>query len=142
MLRLREDRVRVPLLDDVALVEHHHLVRDVPGETHFVGDDEHRDIGGVGDLAEDIEHVSDYLGVERGRDLVEEQDLRIHREGARDGDALLLPAGERGRMGVGLIGEPDLLEKRVRLGDRLLFRQAENMDGRLDDVLQHRHVGE
>ena len=34
------------------------------------------------------------LGVERARGLVEDEDARILQDGARDGDALLLPAGE------------------------------------------------
>ena len=34
------------------------------------------------------------LGVERRRGLVQDQDVRVLEQGARDGDALLLPAGQ------------------------------------------------
>lgn len=36
------------------------------------------------------------LAVQRGRGLVEEEDARVAEEGARQGDALLLAAGEEG----------------------------------------------
>src|SRR5690606_29390500 len=39
-----EDLVGLALLDDAALVEHHHAVGDVARELHLVGDDEHRDV--------------------------------------------------------------------------------------------------
>ncbi len=37
------------------------------------------------------------LGIERGGGLVEQQDRRVAQEGAGNGDALLLPAGEAPR---------------------------------------------
>ena len=39
---------------------------------------------------------------------------RTRRERARDGDALLLAAGELGGVGVGLVGEPDAVEEPSR----------------------------
>jgi hypothetical protein len=79
-------------------------------EAHLVG---HHDHGHavVRQLHHDIQHLADHLGVEcRGR-LVEQDELRLHREGAGDRDALLLAAGElRGHLGS-LVGHADSFEK-------------------------------
>ena len=48
-------------------------------------------------LVHHVEHLLDHLRVERGGRLVEEHDLRLHRERAGDRDALLLAAGELAR---------------------------------------------
>src|SRR3546814_6254683 len=55
--------------------------------------------------------LADQLRVQGGGDVVEQQQLRLHRQAAGDGDPLLLPAGELARIGVGLAGEPDPLEQ-------------------------------
>ena len=48
----------------------------------------------LGQVLHDGEHLADHFGVQgRGR-LVEEQHLRVHGQGAGDGHALLLAAGE------------------------------------------------
>ena len=46
------------------------------------------------------------VGVKRTRSLIAEQDLRVDRKRTRDRDALLLAAGELGRIGVCLIRQP------------------------------------
>ncbi len=57
-----------------------------------------------GELAHRPQHLADQLGVERGGRLVEEHQLGVHGERARDGDALLLAAGEARGIGVGFLG--------------------------------------
>jgi hypothetical protein len=56
------------------------------------------------ELDHHVEYLLDHLGIERGCRLVEEDQLGIHRQGASDGGALLLPAGQLGgvlrRVGV------------------------------------------
>jgi hypothetical protein len=61
--------------------------------------------------AHDVEHVADELGVERRGRLVEQHQLGLHRERARDRDPLLLAAGELRGVGVELVGEPDAVEQ-------------------------------
>jgi len=56
-----------------------------------VGRDQHRHATG-GELADDVEHLGHELGVERARDLVEQQEVGSHRERANDRHALLLAA--------------------------------------------------
>ena len=47
---------------------------------------------------------ADEFGVERGGDLVEKHHLGFHRQGARDSHALLLSAGQLGRICAFLFG--------------------------------------
>ena len=64
-----------------------------------------------GEVLHHGEDLPDQLGVERGGRLVEEHDLGLHGQGARDGDPLLLAAGELDRVLVPLFGDADLLQK-------------------------------
>ena len=96
--------LRRALLDDDAAIDEQHAVGDVAGKAHLVGDDDHGHAV-IGELAHHAEHVADQLGIERRGRLVEQDRLRLHRERARDRDALLLAAGELRRMRVGLVGE-------------------------------------
>ena len=96
----------------------------------------------LGELAHDAEHLADELRVERRGRLVEEHELGVHRERPGDGDALLLAAGELGRVGRRLVAEAHLLEQLERPRPRLLLAHALDLDRRLHDVLQRRHVRE
>ena len=101
------------------------LVGDVARESHLVRDDHHRHALG-GELAHHVEHLLDELRVERARDLVEQHHVRVHRERARDRDALLLTARQPLGILVHLVREPDALEQRAALGARLLRGAAEH----------------
>ena len=90
---LAEDPVRRTLLEDEALVEEDDAVGDVAREAHLVGGDEHRHPLG-GELADDVQHLADELGIERAGHLVEQQQRGIHGQCADDRHALLLAAGE------------------------------------------------
>ena len=85
-------------------------IGDLAGEAHLVGDDDHRHAvlrqGG-----HRIQHFLDHFGIERRGRLVEQHDLRVHAEGARDRDALLLAAGELARVFVRLLGDFDSAEE-------------------------------
>ena len=110
------------LLDDHAAVDEQHAVGDLAGEAHLVGDDDHGHAV-VGELAHHAEHLADQFGIERRGRLVEQDRLGLHRQRARDRDALLLAAGELRRIGIGLVGEADPRQQRAaaleRLGARL-----------------------
>src|SRR5919198_4499821 len=93
LLRRGEDLVRRTLLEDAALVQEADAIGHVPGEPHLVRRDQHRHAA-LGKLADDLEHLCDELGVERTCHLVEQHQLRLHREGAHDRHALLLTAGQ------------------------------------------------
>ena len=93
---LEEVERRALLLDHAVLHEH-----DPVGERHrldlVVGDVDHR----RGDLLVQpldlAAHLVAELGVEVGERLVEQEDPRVAHDGAADGDALALAAGELAR---------------------------------------------
>ena len=60
---------------------------------------------------DDVEDLAHHLRVEGGGDLVEEEDFGVHHEGAHDGDALALAAGELARVGVGTVRQANALEQ-------------------------------
>src|SRR4030095_1053979 len=90
---LREELFGGPFLEDDAGVEKADLVGHIAGEAHLVRGDDHRHPD-FGKAANEGEHLADELRIERARDLVEEQEVGLHGEGACDRDALLLSAGE------------------------------------------------
>ena len=64
-----EHDVGAPGLDDLALIDEHHLVRAFACESRLVRDDDHRDPG-LGQAADDREDLPHQLWVERGGRLV------------------------------------------------------------------------
>ena len=94
------------------------------------------------ELTDHVEHLRHELRVERARDLVEEDELRLHRERAHDRDALLLAAGEAVGVLVPLVGEAEPLEQRDRPGLRLAPRLPERLPRPERHVGEHRHVRE
>ena len=130
-----------PLLEDHAVVDEHDPVGDLAGEPDLVGDDDERGAE-PGQLADDVEHLSDQLGVEGGGRLVEQQHLRLQRECPRDRHPLLLATGQLAGVGVGLVGETHLLQQSERELAGIRSREAFEGDRRLDDVLERGEVRE
>ena len=89
-----------------------------------------------------IEHLADELGVESGRDLVEEDDLRRHHQRARDRDALLLAARELVRVLAGLLREPDDVEELARAQLGLGPGELPDPPRREREVVDHGQVRE
>ena len=79
------------LFDDNAAVHEDDVIGNVAREGHLVRDNDH---GGVlvGQLADDLEHFTGQLGIERRGRLVEAEDIGMERQRPRDRDALLLTA--------------------------------------------------
>ena len=80
-----------------------HAGRGIARETHFVGDDHHGHAL-AREIAHHHQHLADQLRIERAGRLVEQQQVRAHRERARDPDALLLSARQPRRKGIALVG--------------------------------------
>jgi hypothetical protein len=97
---------------------------------------------GAGQHDHGVQHLLDHLGVERRGRLVEQHDLGLHAQGARDGDALLLPAGKLARDTCRLLGDADPGEVLHRQLLRLPFRHLAHPDRRQGAVLQDGEVGE
>src|SRR5216684_6065594 len=120
------------VLDDAAALEGDDAIDAADGRKS-VGDDEH------GPALDDPPHIvlDDALAlvIESARRLVEDQNSRIHDEGAGDGDPLLLPAREAAASLAddGVITFGQLQDEVVRAGER----------GGGDDTLhRHRRIGE
>jgi len=129
------------LLEDHAVVEKADLVRDLACETHLVRRDHHRHPA-LGQLADHVQHLTDELGVERARDLVQEQQIGLHRERADDRGALLLASREPVRVLVLLVGEAEADEEVacVRLG--AILRRSQHLPGRERHIAEDGHVRE
>jgi hypothetical protein len=116
--RGQRDAVRVPGalrdllgpagLHHLAAVEHDHPLREEPDDAEVVGDEQQRELPGVTQVGEQVEHLG-LRGQVQGADrLVEHDDLRIAHQRAGDRDPLPLPAGEPRRVAVGGVGgQPD-----------------------------------
>ena len=81
-----------PRCDDLAAVEHDDFVRAHDG-AQPLGDDEGR--AALHQLVQRLLDEELGLRVHARRGVVEDEDARVHEQRARDGDALLLAAGER-----------------------------------------------
>ena len=106
-----------------------------------MGDDQHGDAG-VGQLLHQLQDLADHFGVQRGGRLIEEDDVRVHGQGAGNGDALLLAAGQALGVGVGLVGQADAGQQLFgALVSFLLVLQLEQGGGQAE-VLLDRQVRE
>ena len=133
--------MRVALLHDDALIHEQHAVADLARKAHLVGDD-HAGHVVLRQRLDNLEHLADHLRVEGAGRLVKEHDLRLHRQRAHDGKALLLAAGEAGGLVVALIGEADAREQRFRLDHGLVLAHFAEQDGREGDVVDDGHMRE
>ena len=87
-----------------------------------------------------IEHLADHLRVERARRLIKQQYLRLHGQRTRNGNALLLSAGQLRRPGIDIRRHADL--RQVFHGDLLCLLAAALERGDLtgDAVVERRHI--
>ena len=87
------------------------MIADLFHNAHLVGDDHHRDAQLPVDVLDKGQDGVGGVGVQRTGGLVAEQDFGIRRQCTGNGDALLLAAGQLGRVGVGLVGQAHHLQK-------------------------------
>ena len=106
-----------------------------------MGDDDHRHAV-AGQRDHDVQDLVDHLGVERRGRLVEEHHLRVHRQGPRDGDPLLLTARELGGVLVRLLPDPHPVEQLAGPPLGVGLALLAHLDGAQRDVLEDRLVGE
>ena len=102
--RLVELQRRADLLD-VAGVQHDDLVGHGHGLDLVVGDVDHRRLELLVQLADLEPHRAAQRGVEVGQRLVEQEGRRLAHDGAADGDALALAAGELAGPAFEIVGE-------------------------------------
>ncbi len=129
---------RVDLLD-LAVAQHHDAVAHRHGLHLVVRDVDHRGPEAGVELGDLRAHLHAELGVEVGERLVEEEHGRLAHDGAADGHALALPAGELLRLAVQHRLQPEdgggLAHAPVDLGLRVLAHLEPE-----GEVLVDRHV--
>ena len=91
---LAVDVLRRAALDDLAEIEHRDLVGQRQRLGLVVGDVDGGDAEPLLQALELDPHLLAQLGVEIGQRLVEQQDLRLAHQAAREGEPLLLAAGK------------------------------------------------
>ena len=102
----------------------------------------HHGHAALGEVGHQRQDALDELRVEGGGGLIEEHHLRLHGQGAGNGDALLLAAGEVGRTRIGLVLEPHQVQLLQGLGPGLVRREFAELAQREGDVLHHGLVRE
>ena len=125
---------------DIAVLHHHDAVGQGHGLGLVVGDVDGGRAGLLVDLGDFIAHGHALLGVQVGKRLVHQEDAHLADDGAADGHALALAAGQRPGQAVQVIRQAQDLRRLVDpLFDDLLVhalkRQAKG------DVVVHRHLG-
>ena len=93
--------------DALAVVEDGDAVADPHDDAHVVLDEEDREAELVAELRDQARHLGGLVGVHAGRRLVEEQELRLARERARDLEAPLVAVREVARQLLVAIRQAD-----------------------------------
>ena len=107
--RPREDALLGSLLHDEAQVHHQHVVRDVAHHAQVVRDEQVGQAQVALQVGQQVQHLRLNRHIERRYRLVGHEQRGIEHQGARDGDALALAAGEHVRIAVVVLGpQPDL----------------------------------
>ena len=128
------------LFDDPAMIHEDDAIRDLAGKLDLMGDDNHG-MAFLGELAHDLEHLADELGIEGGGRFVEQHELGLHRKHTGDGNALLAARQPLGIFGE-LVAEADFLEQPAAALIGLLGALFQNLSRRYRDILQRGQMRE
>ena len=104
-----------------------------------MGDENRRDAKALLEFTQLPAHLHAHLRVEVGERLVEQQDARADRDGARQRDALLLPSGKLARLPITKVRQPNEFERLTNARIDFGRRQASLLQPE-SDVLRHAHV--
>ena len=105
-----EDLLRAAILINAAFVHKKHTIANSPGKIHFVGDNQQR-FAGLGKITDDGLHLTHHCRIQGAGRLIQQDHLRIHGQGARNRDPLLLPAGQFVRVVQCLLGKAYCMQK-------------------------------
>ena len=96
--------------DDLAAGDDRDPVGEALGLVHVMGGEEDR-LAEVAEAGDQVPRLAPRLGVEAGGRLVEEEQLGVPDQRHPDVEAALLAAGEPAGAGVGLLDQPDQLDR-------------------------------
>src|SRR5262249_6318731 len=97
--------------DQLAEVQHGDPVAEIHDEWHVMLDQEDREAEARANGANQLAEFPLFAAVHAGRGLVEQQQLGLERQRARDLQAALVPIGEIARALVGTVGKTDQLQQ-------------------------------
>ena len=140
-LRVQVQLVRRADLQEPAKVHDADAVGEIERLLLVVGHEDGGDTEGALDGAHRAPQIDADAGVQRAERLVQQQDLGPVRQGARQGDALLLAAREFQREAPAQPGQTHHLEELVAPAPPRAPRHPADLQRELD-VLRHRHVAE
>jgi hypothetical protein len=122
------------LLDEQPFGQHRDLVGERGGLVQVMGDQHDGGLQGLADLSHEVVHLLAQGCVEGAERFVEHQDPRLGREGASDGDPLLLATGQVRRAAMTEVGKLHQVEVLASLRARLPARGAPDACGERDVV--------
>ena len=105
-----DDLLGRAFLHDVAALHKNHARGDLAGKADLVGDHDHRHTVG-GKLLHNLQNLAHHFGVQGAGRLVKQQNIGVHRQGAGNRHALLLPARKLRRVGFGFFCQPHALQQ-------------------------------
>ena len=103
----------------------------------------HHDHGAafLGQALDHLQNFAHQLRVQRRRGFIEQHHLRLHGQGAGDGDTLLLAAGEERRVLISHARrQPDFVQVAAGTVFGVLFTATQHAARGHGDVFQHAHV--
>ena len=95
-----EDGVRIGDLDDLTKIHHRDAAADIAHDVEVVCDEQVGQPETVAQFDEEIDDLRLHGSVERGNGFIRDDDARLDRKRAGDGDALALASAERVRQAV------------------------------------------
>jgi hypothetical protein len=136
------DLLRGSLRDLLAVVEHRHAVGDAHDDAHVMLDEQHGEPLLLAQPADERREVRRLLRVHARRRLVEQEQLRLRRERARDLEAALVAVREVLPDLVVLAAKPRELEQLARTLPRLalLAPHARRPRDRAEEIALESHV--
>ena len=122
------ERVALPHFDNPAEIHHQCTLRRLSNKGKVMGDEEARHAQLLLQIKEDVHDLRPDGQVERTDGLIADQQLRLDRQGPRDGNALTLTARELpGIPGLGILLQSDQVQQLPGAPRPLrLVRNAEN----------------
>ena len=126
VMRRREDFLHRALLHDLPEIHDRHPVRDMAHQRQVMADEDHGRAAVPLNVEQKRHDRRLHRNVERGDRFIRHDEFRAGGKGARDGDALLLPAGElRGPPRGKLHRQANGFEQFARAGIHLSRRPGE-----------------
>ncbi len=112
---------------DDAVAQHDHAIGEHDGFVDVVRDQERREPLLLPEPLDQPLHADARERVQRPEWFVEEQEIRLRKQGAREGDALLFAAREGSRKVLGVVAESHVLEQRKGVGRSLLAEPEQDV---------------